>query len=121
LNFVSCTNNQIKELKNLPNTLKYLYCENNQLTELNNLTHRLYTLECENNQLLFTELNKILKLNKFIKFFKITKIINFIFFNLIKKRCSKYKEELIAKVFNPCRIFKCFNNYDDINTYMENI
>jgi Leucine-rich repeat (LRR) protein len=121
LTYLNCNNNQLTELKNLPNALQYLNCNHNQLIELKNLPNTLYTLFCEHNQLLFTELSKILKLNKFIKFYCKYKLFKFIFYNLIRKRCSKYKEDLIAKALHPSRIFKYFNNSDDIDTFMENI
>jgi Leucine-rich repeat (LRR) protein len=47
-----CNNNKLKELKNLPSTLKTLNCSNNQLTELKDLPNILEDLVCCNNQLI---------------------------------------------------------------------
>jgi hypothetical protein len=120
LRYLYCSNNQLIKLKNLPNTLLHLYCQNNQLKELH-LPSTLNLLCCEDNQLLFTNLAKIFKLNKFIKFYHGNKLFKFIFYNFIKKRCSKYKEELIAQASHPSRIFKYLNDNDELDTFMENI
>jgi hypothetical protein len=118
---LDCGNNQLKELNNLPNTITCLICSNNYLKRLRKLPNEINILQCEGNKLVFTELNKILKLNRFMKFNSKYIIFNFIFYTFIKKRCSKYKEELISKVFHPSRIFKYLNDYDDLDTFIENI
>ena len=41
LKILKCSNNELTELNNLPNTLTELYCDNNQLQKLNNLPNKL--------------------------------------------------------------------------------
>ena len=48
---LSCYNNQITQLDNLPNSLEELYCDNNQITQLDNLPNSLQRLFCTNNQI----------------------------------------------------------------------
>ena len=44
-----------------------------------------------------------------------------IFLYMVKRRCSKYKEELIASAMNPTRLFAYFDyETDDFCEYMEN-
>ena len=49
--WLSCTNNQLTALPELPASLTVLYCYYNQLTVLPKLPDRLTKLECGNNQL----------------------------------------------------------------------
>jgi len=51
---LSCYNNQITSLDNLPQTLTYLSCYNNQITNLDNLPPTLQRLECTKNPLTYT-------------------------------------------------------------------
>jgi hypothetical protein len=108
-------------LKNLPRKLEYLRCEDNQLVELYSIPNTLTHLYCNNNKLLFFKLHQILKLNRFVKLFNTIKVTNLIFYHLVRKRCSKYKEKLIAYVFHPSRIFKHLCDDDDIETYISNM
>ena len=100
-----CENNQLTTLNNLPNTLTSLYCSNNQLIKLSNLPNSLTGLYCSNNKLLFTEFSELKKLDNFIQFFNLNKLLKVIFLYSVKKRCLKYKEELIIKTCHPLRLF----------------
>ena len=101
---LNCCNNQLLELTNLPNTLIKLYCSDNELTELTNLPNTLTELYCDNNKLLFTDIKSLRKLDNFIKFFNLNKLLKLVFMYAIKKRCLKYKEELIIKTCHPSRL-----------------
>jgi hypothetical protein len=46
-----CSNNEITEIINVSNTLKYLNCENNKITKLNELPDNLTGINCKKNQL----------------------------------------------------------------------
>ena len=102
---LDCGNNQLIKLNNIPNSICALICYNNLLTELHNLPNRIYWFKCDYNQLLFTEIQELRKLDKFIKFFNLNKLLKVIFLYLVKKRCLKYKEELIIKTCHPSRLF----------------
>ena len=52
LKVLNCSNNELTELPNLPNTLIELICSNNKLTELTNLPNTLIKLNCGNNKLI---------------------------------------------------------------------
>ena len=62
-------------------------------------------VNCDYNQLLFTKIQELKKLDNFIKIFKLNKLLKVIFLYSVKKRCLKYKEELIIKTCHPSRIF----------------
>ena len=116
-----CSNNPLTKLNNLPNTLISLYCINNQLTQLYHLPDTLGILYCSNNKLLFYELYKIKIWNKFVKLFHTKKIVKILFLYMVKRRCLKYKEELIAEASHPRRMFAYFDyETDDFCEYMEN-
>ena len=51
LTFLECRNNQLTKLPNLPVTLSTLYCSYNSLTELPPLPNALQSLSCDNNNL----------------------------------------------------------------------
>ena len=104
LQYLDCSYNQLTELNNLPNTLTDLDCYDNLLTKLHNLPNTLYYLNCVNNKLLFTELSEFKKLDNFIQFFNLNKLLKVIFLYSVKKRCLKYKEELIVKTCHPSRL-----------------
>lgn len=55
LTYLRCANNQLTDLKNLPCELKVLDCSNNKLTSLSNLPNNIISLYCSNNEL--TSLN----------------------------------------------------------------
>ena len=65
----------------------------------------LTVLYYNNNQLLFTKIPELKKLDNFIKFFNLNKLLKIIFLYSVKKRCLKYKEELIIKTWYPSRLF----------------
>ena len=104
LNILYCSNNKLTELTNLPSTLIILYCIDNKLTKLANLPDTLKNLRCYNNNLLFTDIESLIKLDNFIKFFNLNKLLKLVFLYAIKKRCLKYKEELIIKSCHPSRL-----------------
>ena len=82
-----------------------LECDNNRLTKLTNLPDTLIALFCyNNNKLLFTDIRSLRKLDNFIKFFNLNKLLKLVFLYAIKKRCLKYKEELIIKTCHPSRL-----------------
>ena len=99
-----CSYNKLTELTNLPNTLIRLNCDNNILTELTNLPNTLIQINCCNNKLLFTDIKSLRMLDNFIKFFNLNKLLKLVFLYAIKKRCLKYKEELIIKTCHPSRL-----------------
>ena len=94
----------LTKLHNLPEQLVCLYCINNKLVKLNNLPNSVFWLYCDGNQLLFTTKRELKKLDKFIKFFNLNKLLKVIFLYSVKKRCFKYKEELIIKTCHPSRL-----------------
>ena len=51
LEYLDCSDNQIIQLDNLPNSLKILDCYCNQITMLPNLPNKLEKLYCNNNQI----------------------------------------------------------------------
>ena len=51
LQSLNCSNNKLKSLPELNNTLQILYCNNNELTSLPKLNNDLHTLICNNNKL----------------------------------------------------------------------
>src|SRR3989337_2150317 len=57
LEILDCSENQITELKDFPNSLQTLDCSRNQITELKDLPHSLQTLNCSKNQI--TELKDL--------------------------------------------------------------
>ena len=54
--------------------------------------------------MLFTDIRSLRKLDNFIKFFNLNKLLKLVFMYAIKKKCLKYKEELIIKTCHPSRL-----------------
>ena len=98
-----------------------LTCCDNELTNINNVPDYLYYLKCQNNKLKYYTIYEITIWNKFVKLFHTNKIVKIIFLYMVKRRCSKYKEELIAEASHPRRMFAYFDyETDDFCEYMEN-
>ena len=88
----------------MPKVLIFLDCRNNKIKKFKYIPDTLFELYCDNNELLVTDLDIIKKIYRFIIFFSKNIILKNVFLYFIKRRCAKYKEELIIKACHPSRL-----------------
>lgn len=127
VDYIDCGKNKLKELsRKLPSSLRHLYCDNNQLQYLPTLPITLQFSSISNNpfyEYLGSQHNRI-----FVKKSEILHKFRFnyyslkygwrIFFCILKRRMSKYKNELLEMsaqiIMNPSRVMRLLELYDDL-------
>jgi len=97
-----CYNTQLTSLPELPNSLQKLFCFNTQITSLPELPDSLHTLYCSNTPLILPKDE-----NETIKSYKTR--WNAWYESQARKRaqgrCAAVKEDLMAAVWHPRRVF----------------
>ena len=127
IDYVDCGKNKLKELPSiLPSELKHLYCDNNLLYYLPFLPSTL-KLSCISNNPFYEYIGnqhnrmfikKNLILHKLRENYYSLKFGWRLFFYILKRRMSKYKNELLemsARIrMNPTRVIRLLELYDNL-------